>query len=106
MQEELVEGLAPGPGVQSGAVRENPVEVEQAGAREGMQAEHLGAHWDRREPRQRPHTTGLRHAHECVRGLLSLARELTTTLCELRRGKRAPRGAKGPLRGVERQLPV
>ncbi len=53
-QQELVEDLTPGPGVQGGAVGEDTVEVEEAGADRRRAGRASVAHWHRRQPRQRP----------------------------------------------------
>ena len=105
-QQELVEDLAPCPGMEHGAVGEDAFEIEETGPDRAGQAEHLRVQRHRREPRHRLDPAEPRQAHEHLCGLLALTHQVASPLCELRGGERAIRGAQGALGRVQGQLPL
>ena len=112
-QQELVEDLAPCPGMEHGAVGEHPFEVEETCPDRVGQAEHLRVQGHRREPRHRLDSAQPRQADEHLRGLAALMHEVVSPLYELRSGERAilrrsgrARPSPGPVATVRRSCPA
>ena len=105
-QQELVEDLTPGPGVEQGAVGEDPLQVEetcadvlQAGRASSWSAASVRATAPAgpRARRARPASSSA----VCCRSRASLRRRCTSS----EGGSDVARGAQRPLGGIERQLP-
>ena len=104
-RQEIVEHFAPGPGVQAGAVGENPLHVEEAGAHGGGEAEHPVRDRSRRQPGCRLSSTVCELA-ERRRSRLRLASESGPSVSKLPRRERVTGRPESACRRVERSLPV
>ncbi len=104
-RQEVVEHLAPRPGMQAGAIGEDSLHVEEAGVHSGREAEHRVRDGNRRQPGRRLSSTASELAQR-GHSRLGLASESGPSVSKLPRRERITGRTKSASRSIERSLPV